>query len=104
MRSAETASRPGERLQPPLENDHLLVAVHPLDAEDRFRVKLADGAGDGLGCHPLMETLVLIFPDPGQGARANVPMDAGSERTRPTRQVASQGTRGSFRTTPIAYV
>ena len=48
-----------ERLQASLENDHLLVAVHPLDAEDRFRVQLADGAGDGIGCHPFMETLSL---------------------------------------------
>ena len=31
----------GERLQPALEDDHFLVAVHALDAEDRFRVQLA---------------------------------------------------------------
>ena len=38
---------PVQRLQPPLEDDHLLVAVHPLDAEDRFRVQLARRAGGG---------------------------------------------------------
>ena len=33
---------PGQPLQPPLEDRHLLVAVHPLDPEDRLGVDLAD--------------------------------------------------------------
>ena len=36
---------PGQPLQPPLEDRHLLVAVHALDLEDRFGVQLADRAG-----------------------------------------------------------
>ena len=44
-RSAETRFEPGERLEPALEDDDLLVAVHALDAEYRFRVELAGGAG-----------------------------------------------------------
>ena len=35
----------GQRLQPPLQDDDFLVAVHALDAEHRFRVELARGAG-----------------------------------------------------------
>ena len=40
---------PGERLEPAFEDDNLLVAVHPLDAEHGLRVELARRAGDGLG-------------------------------------------------------
>ena len=36
---------PGERLQPVLEDRDFLVAVHPLDLEDRFGVQLANGTG-----------------------------------------------------------
>ena len=36
-----------QRLEPALEDGHFLVAVHPLDAEHRLRVNLADGAGRG---------------------------------------------------------
>ena len=38
-----------QRLEPPLENDDFLVAVHALDAEDRLRVQLARRARH-LGC------------------------------------------------------
>ncbi len=34
---------PGERLQPMLEDRDFLVAVHPLDLEDRLGVQLANG-------------------------------------------------------------
>ena len=42
---------PRERLQPAVEDGHLFVAVHALDAEHRLRVDLADGAGRGRGAH-----------------------------------------------------
>ncbi len=37
---------PGQRLQPALENRHLLAAIHAFDLEDRLGVDFADGACD----------------------------------------------------------
>ena len=59
----------GKRLQPPLEDDHLFITVHPLDAEDRLRVKLTDRARDRFGSHPLMETLSLSSWIPAERSR-----------------------------------
>ena len=42
-----------ERLETALEDDDLLVAVHPLDAEYRFGVQLAGGAGRRQPVRPL---------------------------------------------------
>ena len=41
MTSARHRLEPGERLQPPLEDHDLLVAVHALDPEHGFGVELA---------------------------------------------------------------
>ena len=59
---------PGQRLQPALEDDDLLVAVHPLDAEDGLGVELARGADDWSG-EPAMSDLSGSRPT---GRAANV--------------------------------
>ena len=65
--SAWSASSPEERLQPPLEDRDFLVAIHPLDLEDRLGVDLADRAGGQLPprlrdvAEPLLEEIEHVL-------------------------------------------
>jgi hypothetical protein len=90
-----------EALEPPLEDGHLLVAVHPLDLEGRFGVQLADRAGRRAhrpGSCDVRQRLLEQFEDVvvvhgvvdqparrGAGARAACPAAAGAGARRPTR-------------------